>query len=130
MSIQIPISFGEFLDKLTILQIKQQRISDQDKLANVTSELQALQVLWQKQSASNTGEVNELVNELKEINEQLWEIEDAIREKEKSKQFDEEFIRLARKVYVTNDKRADIKKQINVKLGSEFIEEKSYSDYS
>jgi len=128
MSIQIPVSIGEIVDKITILEIKSERIHDAKKLKHITSELDML-----KLACSDTGLVLEKIDkeyvELKNINEKLWGIEDDIRDKERDKEFDEEFIRLARAVYVTNDKRAEVKKGINLKYGSEFTEEKSYNPY-
>ena len=128
MSINTEISFGEFLDKLTILDIKCERIQDADKLKNVKHERDVLNKIW-KESEKSSVDISAEYNELKKINEHLWEIEDDIRDKERNKEFDQEFIELARSVYVTNDKRASIKKEINLKLGSELVEEKSYSDY-
>ena len=130
MSISINISYGELLDKLTILRIKAERITDPVKLENVRHELAELDACWQKAAAKLDAGVDEQITELKSINEQLWDIEDAIRDREKASLFDDEFIRLARSVYVTNDRRADVKKQINLTLGSDLVEEKSYSDYS
>jgi hypothetical protein len=121
-----PISVGELLDKLTILEIKSSRILDKNKLLNINKELNLLNEVCK----NNTIDINDfLILELKKYNEDLWDIEDKIRDKERSKQFDEEFISLARAVYFTNDKRADIKKQINLKTGSALIEEKSYNSY-
>ena len=128
MTIKTELSFGEFLDKITILQIKSERIKDDTKLININKELNLLLDLWQAHPASKIDITTELA-QLKSINEKLWEIEDDIREKERQKAFDEQFIELARAVYFTNDDRADVKRQINLKLGSDFIEEKSYSDY-
>ena len=128
MSIKIDISVGELLDKITILEIKSERISDADKLANVNKELEVLNRIWSDSSYSGSA-INNEKQELKQINESLWDIEDAIRDKERDKLFDEEFIELARAVYVTNDKRADVKKRINIAVGSELVEEKSYQQY-
>lgn len=128
MSIQTQISVGEFLDKLTILQIKSEKIADADKRANVETERNTLESIWQK-SAYAQANIDELFGQLKAINLRLWEIEDEIRIKEAAKQFDNHFIALARSVYVTNDERARIKKQINETLGSDLIEEKSYEPY-
>ena len=128
MSIKAEISVGEFLDKLTILQIKTERISEQGKLENIARELHVLQEIWRQTSYAEADVIEEMA-ELKSINEQLWDIEDNIRGKELKKEMDEEFIQLARSVYITNDKRAVLKKKINLKLGSEFVEEKSYSKY-
>lgn len=128
MNIKVEISIGEFFDKITILEIKQERISDEEKLVNVTKELDALNMLLGELSISRS-DVEHEVAELKLINEHLWVIEDNIREKESQKAFDQEFIDLARSVYITNDKRSDVKRAINIKLGSDFIEEKSYEEY-
>ena len=128
MSINTKISYGEFLDKLAILDIKSERIQDKEKLENVNHEREVLNRIW-KDDEKSSVDISAEYNELKKINEQLWEIEDDIREKEKNKEFDQKFIELARAVYVTNDERARIKKEINLKLGSDLVEEKSYSDY-
>ena len=127
--IQVPVSPGEVLDKITILEIKSERISDAGKLANVKRELELLQASW-KQSVTEDETVRRIHDELKTINEALWEIEDDIRDKERVKEFDQQFIDLARNVYFTNDRRSDVKKQLNLHLGSQIIEEKSYQDYS
>ena len=129
MSIRVELSVGELLDKISILQIKAERIVDPSKLENINKELDVLMSLWEDSAYSNTNLESER-NELKAINEELWVIEDKIRDKERDRLFDKGFIELARAVYVTNDKRADIKRIINSKTGSELIEEKSYSDYS
>ena len=126
--ILVPVSPGEVLDKITILEIKSERIDDQDKVANVRRELELLLGTWQ-QSVADDDTVKRIHAELKSINEALWEIEDDIRDKERAREFDERFIELARSVYVTNDRRADAKKELNVYLGSEIVEEKSYQDY-
>jgi hypothetical protein len=129
MSIKIELSVGELLDKISILQIKAERIVDPSKLENINKELDVLMSLW-KDSAYSNNNLESETNELKAINEELWVIEDKIRNKERNRVFDKGFIELARAVYITNDKRADIKRIINSKTGSELIEEKSYSDYS
>lgn len=129
MSINIELSVGELLDKVTILQIKSERISDQAKLENINKELRVLTALWEASAYSQT-DLKENIRALKKVNETLWDIEDKIRDKERDRRFDQEFIDLARSVYFTNDKRAEIKKVINTKTGSELVEEKSYSDYS
>jgi len=126
--IQVPVSPGEVLDKITILEIKSERIEDPDKVANVRRELELLLATWQK-SVDDDDTVRRIHGELKSINEALWEIEDDIRDKERAREFDERFIELARSVYVTNDQRANAKKELNVYLGSEIVEEKSYQDY-
>jgi chaperonin cofactor prefoldin len=128
MQLHVPVSVGEVLDKITILQIKLAHISDAEKRVNVQNELDALLPLVAGDSFI-TGQTQTLIAELKSVNEALWEIEDDIREQEAAKNFGEEFIRLARAVYVTNDKRAAIKKKINLATGSALIEEKSYESY-
>ncbi|MGA0951863.1 MAG: DUF6165 family protein [Candidatus Puniceispirillaceae bacterium] len=128
MQLQVPVSVGEVLDKITILQIKLAHISDAAKRANIQNELDALLPLVAG-DAFTTDQIQGLMAELKSVNEALWDIEDDIREKEAAKSFDDEFIRLARAVYVTNDKRAEIKKQINLATGSALVEEKSYESY-
>ncbi len=124
----VPVSFGEVLDKLTILEIKAQRIDDSAKRANVVSELEALSTFWAAHPAAAV-EIGPLRAALKAVNERLWDIEDAIRVQERAQRFDADFIRLARAVYFENDERARIKREINLALGSAFIEEKSYRDY-
>ena len=128
MQLQVPVSVGEVLDKITILQIKLSHISDVNKRVNIQNELDALLPLIAGDGFT-TDEMQGLMAELKSVNEALWDIEDDIREKEAAKSFDAEFIKLARAVYVTNDKRAGIKKQINLATGSALIEEKSYESY-
>ncbi|MCW8927082.1 MAG: DUF6165 family protein [Xanthomonadales bacterium] len=127
--IHVPVSPGEVLDKITILEIKSERIEDAGKLANVKRELDLLQTSW-REHVNEDENVARIHAEMKAINEELWEIEDDIRDKEKAREFDEVFIKLARAVYVTNDKRANAKKELNLYLGSEIVEEKSYQDYS
>ena len=126
--ILVPVSFGELLDKIAILQIKSERIADADKLANVRKELEALTATWMAHSAAQQDLV-ELRATLKAVNERLWEIEDDIRDCERRQDFGPEFIRLARAVYHENDLRARVKKDINQALGSSYVEEKSYQDY-
>lgn len=126
--ILVPVSFGELLDKISILQIKSERISDPAKLANVRKELSALEKTWMAHPAAG-GDIVELRAQLKAVNERLWVIEDDIRIKEKAQQFDDAFVELARSVYFENDQRARIKKDINTALGSAYVEEKSYEDY-
>ena len=128
MNVNVEISIGEFFDKITILEIKKERISNAGKLININKELDGLNNLLTELSFSRDEVVQE-VSELRKINEALWEIEDDIREKESQKAFDERFVELARAVYITNDKRSDIKRGINLKLGSDFVEEKSYEEY-
>ena len=128
MNVNVEISIGEFFDKITILEIKKERISNADKLVNINKELDGLNTLL-TQLPFSRDDVAQEVSELRKINESLWEIEDDIREKESQKAFDGRFIELARAVYITNDKRSDIKRDINLKLGSDFVEEKSYEEY-
>lgn len=134
--ILVPVSFGELLDKIAILQIKSERMSDPLKLANVRNELSALERTWMAHPAAghdrgpgSAAGIVRLRAELKAVNERLWVIEDDIRSKEKAQAFDEEFVRLARSVYFENDERARLKRDINLALGSSYVEEKSYQDY-
>ena len=126
--ILIPISPGELLDKITILQIKSERIADPAKVTNVRTELEMLDAVW-RQAVDEDDEIAALTAELKSINEALWEIEDDIRDEERNRRFGERFIELARAVYVTNDERANAKKKVNLHLNSSIVEEKSYQDY-
>lgn len=128
MSINVEVSTGEFLDKLSILQIKLERVTDPKKSNNIHNELCTLSKIW-KNSSFSKAEISREIEELRDINQKLWNLEDDIRKKEAEKSFDDEFIQMARSVYVTNDQRADIKRRINQKLGSKLIEEKSYTDY-
>ncbi len=126
--IQTPVSYGELIDKITILEIKSRRITDEAKLANVRNELDMLNATWANDSASQT-DINGERAQLFAVNELLWDIEDHIRLKERAQEFDQEFIELARAVYFRNDERAAFKRNINLKLGSQLVEEKSYQDY-
>ena len=128
-NIHVPVSPGEVLDKITILEIKSERMTDPEKVANVRVELALLQETWAS-AVSRDPVIDDLHDQLKKINETLWEIEDDIRDKERVKEFDERFIELARQVYFTNDRRSQVKKELNLHLGSLIIEEKSYQDYS
>ena len=124
-SILAPVSLGELIDKITILEIKQIHMTG-IKLKNVDKELKLLRKILQDENL----EIDiDLINNLKEVNKNLWEIEDNIRIKERKKEFDKEFVELARSVYKENDKRAYIKKEINQKYNSELVEEKSYNNY-
>jgi predicted nucleic acid-binding Zn-ribbon protein len=125
MSININISVGEFLDKLSILEIKRIKITDQAKLENINREFEALMEQWNKSEYAGADISGELA-ELGKINEKLWDIEDKIRSKEAKGEFDEAFIELARSVYIFNDERADIKRKLNKMLNSDLMEEKSY----
>ena len=129
MALKVEVSVGELLDKITILEIKSERISDEGKLANVNKELGILRRTW-AHSPFGQRDVTAQIKRLKQVNEALWEIEDNIRRKEAAQKFDEEFISLARSVYHQNDVRAAVKKEINTQLGSDLVEEKSYVDYS
>tara|TARA_Y100001968_G_scaffold198534_1_gene182120 strand:+ start:228 stop:635 length:408 start_codon:yes stop_codon:yes gene_type:complete len=125
-SILAPVSLGELIDKITILEIKQIHMTG-IKLTNIDKELKLLKYILQNKNL----EIDiDLINNLKEVNKNLWEIEDNIRIKERNQEFDKEFIHLARSVYKKNDKRASIKKEINQKYNSELVEEKSYINYS
>ena len=123
--INAPISIGELVDKITILEIKKNKLQN-SKLENVLKELSFLRKLMAKHQIEIT---DNLFTQLKEINLKLWNIEDQIRIKEKNKEFDNIFIELARSVYFTNDKRSEIKKRINLLSNSEITEEKSYAEY-
>lgn len=126
--IMTPVSPGELLDKITILRIKRERFAAGEKRDHVLHELSLLEQAWQ-QTGLETAEILALVAELQQVNEQLWEIEDDIRDKERAQSFGAEFIALARSVYQRNDHRAALKKQINQALGSDLVEEKSYQAY-
>ena len=124
-SILAPVSLGELIDKITILEIKQINMTG-IKLKNIDTELKLLKNIIQDKNL----EIDiDLINNLKEVNKNLWEIEDNIRIKESNQEFDKEFIKLARSIYKENDKRASIKKEINQKYHSELVEEKSYNNY-
>ncbi|MDF0751270.1 DUF6165 family protein [Marinobacter sp. 71-i] len=127
--IKVPVSFGEVLDKITILEIKSERIADPEKVRNVRLELDELSATW-NEAVQDQAAIADLRTQLKAVNEELWEIEDDIRDQEAAQDFGPKFIELARAVYVTNDKRAAIKKEVNLALGSRFVEEKSYQDYT
>ncbi len=127
--IKVPVSFGEVLDKITILEIKSERIADPEKVKNVRLELDELSATW-NEAVQDQAAIADLRKQLKAVNEELWEIEDDIRDQEAAQDFGPKFIELARAVYVTNDKRAAIKKDVNLALGSRFVEEKSYQDYT
>lgn len=126
--IEVPVSFGELIDKITILEIKSERIKDAAKLVNVDKELRALNEAWLAAERAHI-DIGEQKAQLKTLNEKLWDIEDQIRLKESQGDFGKQFIELARAVYLTNDQRAAVKRELNILLGSELIEEKSYADY-
>jgi len=127
-SLSVPVSPGELLDKISILEIKAERIDDGDKHANVERELDLLTGLWHA-AGLESNEITELRARLRAINERLWDIEDAIRDCERRGDFGERFVDLARSVYRTNDRRAALKRRINQRLDSTIVEEKSYADY-
>ncbi|OAN52207.1 hypothetical protein A6A04_00450 [Paramagnetospirillum marisnigri] len=128
MSVLVPVSWGEIIDKITILEIKAERLADAAKLANVTKELNELVAVREREFPAHAG-LAALSAELKAINEKLWVIEDDIRDCERAKDFGAKFIELARAVYVTNDERAAVKRKVNDLLGSALVEEKSYAPY-
>ena len=124
---KVSASVGEVFDKITILQIKKDKIKDRNKLINVNKELNEIETVVE--AHKNDLKILPLIKTLKNTNLKLWEIEDKIRVKESLKEFDKSFIQLARSVYIVNDKRAEIKKDINLKTNSNLIEEKSYKQY-
>jgi len=129
MIISVPVSVGEVVDKVTILEIKSARISDKAKVANVKAELDALRPLVSG-GVFDSAELVELTDGLRAVNGELWDIEDNIRAEEAAGRFGDRFVELARAVYVTNDRRAELKKKINLATGSQLVEEKSYEDYT
>ena len=128
MNLKIPISIGELLDKISILEIKCIKITDENKLVNIKKELSVLKQEYEKIKI-NDSVINTLYKELFDINLMLWEVEDSIRVLEKNQKFENSFIELARNVYKTNDRRFEVKNKINSILNSEFKEEKSYEKY-
>ncbi len=129
MILNVPVSVGEVVDKVTILEIKSERIADEAKLANIRAELAQLRPLVSG-GVFDSAEVTALFEGLRAVNGALWDIEDNIRAEEAAGRFGERFVELARAVYVTNDRRAELKKKINLATGSDLVEEKSYEDYS
>ena len=129
MKILAEISVGELFDKITILNIKTKKISDNDKLQNIHTELKTLNDHSKKITVSDTQALNDLVLKLQQINEALWDIENFKRECEAKKDFGESFIKLSRDVHFKNDKRAILKKEINLLSNSQIVEEKEYSKY-
>jgi|TARA_A100000164_G_C21772467_1_gene706953 DNA mismatch repair ATPase MutS len=129
MEIQINISVGELIDKITILQIKKEKITNLEKVKKASYELELLEKSLNSFKTSKTEELKDLINELKIINQKLWVIEDDIRLLEKNKKFESEFIELARSVYMTNDKRFEVKNKINKLFSSDIQEVKSYEEY-
>lgn len=126
---KVEVSNGELLDKISILELKLLKIEDEEKLVNIKKEFETLNPLAVELFEKFGGELQNHYLELANINGQLWDIEDWIRDCEREKRFDEEFIQLARSVYVTNDRRSEVKKIINILTGSGLVEEKSYKDY-
>ncbi len=125
----VPISPGELIDKITILEIKSARMTDEAKLHNVRTELALLNGTWKASNFAGQADITEEWDGLRDVNGKLWDIEDRIRDKERDGCFDDGFVELARAVYVTNDERAALKRRINTKLGSLLVEEKSYREY-
>ena len=128
MKVSVPISLGELLDKISILEIKNKKILNESKILNIKKELNGLKKVLDELNI-NSSESNSLYNKLYKINLTLWEIEDSIRVLEKNEDFGEKFIKLARAVYKTNDQRFEVKNDINKLFNSEYVEEKSYEDY-
>jgi len=128
MAVLVPVSWGEVIDKITILEIKAERLTDAAKLANVNKELSELAAVREREFPGH-AELARLAARLKAINEKLWVIEDDIRDCERAKDFGPRFVELARAVYVTNDERAAVKRLVNEALGSALVEEKSYAPY-
>ncbi|SDO33336.1 DUF6165 family protein [Vreelandella arcis] len=128
-TIEVPLSFGEVLDKITILEIKSERIENEEKISNVRLELDALNSIWEHEIHASSR-IGDLRVQMKSVNEELWDIEDDIRAQEAKQDFGPQFVSLSRSVYFTNDRRAAIKKDVNLHLGSRFVEEKSYQDYT
>ena len=128
MKVTVQVSVGELLDKMTILEIKSHLIANPQKLQSIHHELEIVKQAWHIVKPADIDVAGEIA-ELKQINQTLWYIEDDIRIKESKQEFDEHFIELARSVYINNDKRAAVKHQINTKLGSDIVEEKSYEHY-
>jgi molecular chaperone DnaK (HSP70) len=128
MKVEIPN--GELLDKLSILELKLDKIKNKEKLVNIRKEFETLKPLVHKLFWIYGSKLQDYYNELTKINGQLWDIEDWIRDCEREKKFDKEFVKLARSVYITNDKRYKVKKSINILTSSELVEEKLYKDYN
>ena len=128
MKIEIPVSFGELVDKLTILNIKKDKIEDKEKLKNIDKEYDHLNLIYKKYSENDLN-VSNLFKSLYEINLKLWDVEDNLRFNEKQNKFNDEFIDFARSVYKLNDERFTLKSELNKLVDSEIVEEKSYEDY-
>ena len=122
---EIEVSIGEIVDKLSILRIKKNNITDEEKLVNINKEYDYLYYKVFQELKIESSDFYEMIM----VNEMLWNVEDSIRKKEKNKSFDQDFIEMSRSVYITNDRRSEIKKNINLKYNSTFVEEKSYEQY-
>lgn len=127
-NILVPVSPGELLDKISILEIKSERMTQPEQLAHVRKELALLQETWDR-SVGDANGIQKLHAQLREVNQKLWDIEDEIRARERAGRFDADFVELARSVYLSNDRRSQIKKELNLRLGSQIVEEKSYPEY-
>ena len=125
----VPVSIGELVDKVTILELKRDRIGDAAKRANVLAELAALEAILAPLLAAAPAGAAALMDRLREVNATLWDVEDELRDCERQGEFGPRFVELARSVYVTNDERARVKREINLLLGSRLVEEKSYAEY-
>lgn len=134
MRIQVEIAPGEFFDRITILEIKLKKITDEDKLVHIKNEWLILRTSANKLLETKQNETpkqyDELITQLKKVNQQIWDIEDDIRDCERLQNFGDKFIQLARSVYLTNDKRAKLKKEISILFDSDIMEEKSYAEYT
>jgi hypothetical protein len=126
--IEIPVSLGELLDKISILEIKSEKIANEDKLENIRHELRLLLQKFDETGLSG-DQISNLRNDLKKTNLEIWNAEDVIRDLDRNKDFGENFIATARSIYRLNDARASVKKEINILLGSKIVEEKGYSAY-
>ena len=126
--IMVPVSAGELIDKITILEIKAEHFRDAEKLAHVRQELDLLRTVW-KQTIEPSPQLAEVAGQLESINRELWRIEDALRLCEREKDFGPRFVELARSVYRNNDRRCELKRRINELVGSPLVEEKSYTPY-
>ena len=127
--INVPVSIGELLDKMSILEIKSSRILDSEKLKNITRELDLLSNIVGENNFLELEETKVIYTELLDVNKTLWDLEDSIRDKERNKCFDEEFVEISRSIYRQNDLRCSLKTKLNSKLGSEIFEEKGYAEY-
>lgn len=128
MAVTAPVSWGELLDKISILDIKREKLTDSTALANVENERTAL-IAVRDQDGILSSEARALCDDLRAVNQALWDIEDEIRDCERQDDFGGRFVELARSVYITNDKRADLKRRLNILLRSDLVEEKSYAAY-